>query len=268
MNYLSEYQSFQSKQQMNEAIADHLAEHYYELNATVREVLNVVSRHAVKFPGVAHLKASTIAEIIDKSEKTVRRALNKLQELGVVKKIATMRKVTGGKGANIIVVQSSVSSRQLNETPTESKVEPVKNETEPFISLSNKRITYKDTAIPSQALKDSLPSEIYNAMSRYFKADDIYKYYGVLLRAKKSISNDVMIEDNPEPFVNAWHNVILKAKQGKLQNMANYLYRAWQAATTKIVNEQRPVNIRLVPKYDWLNEKPAPAKPDYDWLNA
>ncbi len=42
-------------------------------------------------------------------------------------------------------------------------------------------------------------------MSRYFDAADIYKYYGLLLRAKASVDPALMIEQDPEPFVDAWH---------------------------------------------------------------
>ncbi|MFP3590217.1 hypothetical protein SCB29_42390, partial [Paraburkholderia sp. SIMBA_055] len=77
----------------------------------------------VKFSGAAHLKSETLADLIDKSVKTSRRALNKLATLGIVKKIATTRKINGGKGANIIVIlpiddQSTMSNRGQAEKPT------------------------------------------------------------------------------------------------------------------------------------------------------
>ena len=42
---------------------------------------------AVKYPGVAHLKAATIAKAIGISEKTVRRALNRLQSLVIIETV-------------------------------------------------------------------------------------------------------------------------------------------------------------------------------------
>jgi hypothetical protein len=268
MHYLAEHQSFSSTQELNSAIYTHIKRNTYELNDTDRLTLKTIARYAVKFAGAAHLKAATLAGLIEKSEKTARRALAKLAELGIVKKIATARKVNGGKGANIIVIQpveekpagnvlpsndqSSLSSRQVGETPTESNAEPTKIVNEPSDSinlLKNKNL--KDTSIPASALKKALPSEMFDAMSIYFNAEDIYKYYGILLRAKRSIHRDLMIEDNPEPFVTTWHNAILKAKQGKIRNLDNYLFGAWQEATSKASREIYAKENHI---YDWIGD--------------
>ncbi|MDQ0270701.1 helix-turn-helix domain-containing protein [Cytobacillus purgationiresistens] len=263
MHYLSDYQTFNTTQQLNDAVDTHIKRNAFELNDTDRLTLSTIARYAVKFAGAAHLKAATLAEIIGKSEKTARRIVNKLGELGIVEKVATLRKINGGKGANILRIlpvnelrftrndQSSVSNRVDSAEPTESNAKLAKNENEPLDSINLKNNTYLDTSVPSQALKDSLPNDVYNAMERYFIAEEIYKYYGILLRAKRSINSEVVIEDNPEPFVTAFHNAILKTKQQKIRKLDDYLYRAWQNATTRIVR-QRTVNESGV-FYDWLN---------------
>ncbi|MFJ8246204.1 helix-turn-helix domain-containing protein [Peribacillus asahii] len=102
MHYLSQYQTFENKQQLNESIYQHIKRNSYELNDTDRATLKAIARYAVKFAGVAHLKAVTIAELIGKSEKTARRVITKLVGLGILRKVPTTRKVNGGKGANII----------------------------------------------------------------------------------------------------------------------------------------------------------------------
>jgi DNA-binding GntR family transcriptional regulator len=266
MHYLANYQTFDSTQALNDAIYTHIKRNSCELNETDRLTLKSIARYAVKFAGAAHLKASTLGELIGKSEKTARRALNKLASLGIVKKIATTRKVNGGKGANIIVIQppseaatfspnddqSNVSSRQVEDRPTESNAEPTKIENEPSNSINLKNNTLLDTSIPAQALKDSLPSEIYDAMQRYFGAEDIYKYYGILLRAKRSVNRDIIIEDNAEPYITSFHNAILKVKQGKIRKLSDYLYRAWQNATTVVMRQQTMKKGGVF--YDWLNE--------------
>lgn len=268
MHYLSDYQTFNSTQQLNDAVDTHIKRNAFELNDTDRLTLNTIARYAVKFAGAAHLKAATLAELIGKSEKTARRIINKLGELGIVEKVATFRKINGGKGANILRIlpvdelrftrndQSSVSNREGCESPTESNEERTKNQNEPLDSINLKKSTLLDTStVPSDALKDSLPSDVYNAMSRYFDAEDIYKYYGILLRAKRSVHNEVIIEDNPEPFNTAFHNAILKLKQRKIRNLENYLYRAWQNATTQVIRQKTVREAAPgIPFYDWLVE--------------
>ena len=251
MHYLAEYQTFETTQQLNNAIYEHIKRNSYDLNETDRATLKTIARYAVKFAGAAHLKAAPLAHLIGKSEMTARRVLAKLADVGIVRKVATLRKVNGGKGANIIIInpvkpvestagntfanddQSNVSTREVADKPTESKVEITENVTEPSNSIKQLKNnnTLLETSTPANALKNSLPSDIYDAMSRYFNAEDIYKYYGILLRAKRSINRDIIIEDNAEPFVSAFNNAVMKAKRGILRSLDNYLYRAWQGAT-------------------------------------
>ncbi|MEK4968536.1 helix-turn-helix domain-containing protein [Cytobacillus sp. FSL R7-0696] len=268
MHYLSDYQTFNSTQELNANVDAHLKNNAFSLNDTDSAALNTIARYAVKFAGAAHLKATTLAKLIDKSEKTARRIVNKLAELGIIEKVATMRKVNGGKGANILRVlpfkqnelratrndQSTLSNREEREMPTETKTQTTKNENEPFNSINLSKNNVLDTSvIPSQALKSSLPSEIYDAMERYFDAEGIYKYYGILLRAKRSIHNDIIIEDNATPFVETFFNAILKYKQRKLHSLENYLYRAWQTTTSQVLRQNASVEPSPVPDYDWLN---------------
>ena len=92
MNYLSEFQPFATKDELNLAVSSHTQHHRCQLNDTDQKVLIMLSRYAVKFPGVAHLKLATIAEVINKSERTVRRSLEKLEHLKVIKRQAFLRR--------------------------------------------------------------------------------------------------------------------------------------------------------------------------------
>ena len=238
MHYLAEHQTFDSTAALNAAVYEHIKRNTYDLNDTDRQALKKIARYAVKFSGAAHLKAETLAELIGKSVKTARRALNKLATLGIIKKIATTRKINGGKGANIIVIlpvddQSTMSNRGQAEKPTETTAEAPKTENEPSDSIkrSKKQNNVLDTTvIPAEALRGALPDEIFNAMSRYFDADDIYKYYGILLRAKASVDRTIRLEEHAAPFVEAWHATILKAKTHEIRRFDNYLYAGFRKA--------------------------------------
>ncbi|MBN7743919.1 helix-turn-helix domain-containing protein [Bacillus velezensis] len=238
MHYLAEHQTFDSTAALNTAVYEHIKRNTYDLNDTDRQALKKIARYAVKFSGVAHLKAETLAELIGKSVKTARRALNKLATLGIVKKIATTRKINGGKGANIIVIlpvddQSTMSNRGQAEKPTETTAEAPKTENEPSDSIkrSKNQNNVLDTAtVPAEALKGALPDEIFNAMSRYFDAEDIYKYYGILLRAKASVDRTIRLEEHAAPFVEAWHATIVKAKSHEIRRFDDYLYAGFRKA--------------------------------------
>ncbi|WP_390184087.1 helix-turn-helix domain-containing protein [Bacillus amyloliquefaciens] len=238
MHYLAEHQTFDSTADLNSAVYEHIKRNTYDLNDTDRRALKKIARYAVKFSGAAHLKAETLAELIGKSVKTARRALNKLATLGIVKKIATTRKINGGKGANIIVIlpvddQSTMSNRVQAEKPTETTTEAPKTENEPSDSIkrSKNQNNVLDTAtVPAEALKGALPDEIFTAMSRYFGAEDIYKYYGILLRAKASVDRTIRLEEHAAPFVEAWHATIMKAKSHEIRRFDDYLYAGFRKA--------------------------------------
>ncbi|APP15668.1 hypothetical protein BS467_07955 [Bacillus altitudinis] len=242
MHYLAEHQTFSSTQALNTAVYEHIKRNAYDLSDTARTALKQIARYAVKFAGAAHLKAETLADLIGKSVKTVRRVLNQLAALNIVKKVATTRKINGGKGANIIVIlplatndQSTMTTRQEPVNADAPTVETPKNENEPSDSINLKYQKHvKDTAaVSAEALKNSLPTEIYNAMSRYFDAAEIYKYYGLLLRAKASVDSSLVIEHDPEPFVDAWHKTVLKAKLNEISRFDDYVYISFQHAASE-----------------------------------
>ena len=238
MHYLAEHQTFDSTADLNSAVYEHIKRNTYDLNDTDRQALKKIARYAVKFSGAAHLKAETLADLIGKSVKTARRALNKLATLGIVKKIATTRKINGGKGANIIVIlpvddQSTMSNRGQAEKPTETTAEASKTKNEPSDSIKrskNQNNVLDTAAVPAEALKGALPDEIFTAMSRYFGAEDIYKYYGILLRAKASVDRTIRLEDHAAPFVEAWHATIMKAKSHEIRRFDDYLYAGFRKA--------------------------------------
>ena len=82
--YLSEYAHFTNKHDMDEAAKLHVAANWNDLNTTERTVLDLIRRYSVKY-GAAHLKHETIEEAVKKSNATVRRAIRKLEKLGIIK---------------------------------------------------------------------------------------------------------------------------------------------------------------------------------------
>jgi Helix-turn-helix domain len=227
---------FKTIDQLNESVRIH--KQNKALNDTDRAVLDLLARYSCKELGKSWLAKGKIAELVGKSRRTIIRVCNKLEKLGIIRQYERKRE-TGDRRqtSNLIVIQPADVTPECHTEET-----PQRN---------SKNNTYKDTAfVPATALQNSLPSAIYDAMSPYFNADDIYKYYGILLRAKRSVSDNVLIEDNPQPFVAAFQNAILKLKQGKIRNLANYLYRAWQSAAATIVRRRVFANSDLF--YDWL----------------
>jgi hypothetical protein len=154
MNEYDELKQFETKEEMNElvkAVRYHFAD---ELNTTALAVLDYVSQYAVTVLGVAKLKVKTIADAIGKSVRTINYVTKRLHDLSILTKVETTRKVKGGDGANVYVINANsitekqevaeglqgdcsagIAVRPVSETPTESKAEEAKVENETLYSL-------------------------------------------------------------------------------------------------------------------------------------
>ncbi|MFB5568607.1 helix-turn-helix domain-containing protein [Bacillus cereus] len=154
MNEYDELRQFDTIEEMNEtvkAVRYHFAD---ELNVTAVAVLDFISQHACKVLGVAKLKVESIAKAIGKSVRTINYATKRLHDLSIVNKIDTQRKVRGGTGANVYVINANsiaekqqiaeglqggcradIAGGEVSETPTESKAEVAKMETETLDSI-------------------------------------------------------------------------------------------------------------------------------------
>ncbi|MFS0576215.1 helix-turn-helix domain-containing protein [Sporosarcina sp. 179-K 3D1 HS] len=151
--YLETYQSFDNVQEMDVHIRQHTTEHYRKMTDTERDVLSCIARYACKYPGAAHLKVETICKEIKKSDATIRRALRKLEKLKIINKLSTIRKVSKGYGANILIIlpfddNSQMTSRSEDGNPSTTSFEGQfsKKETDHSLSKNNKLLhnTYSE----------------------------------------------------------------------------------------------------------------------------
>ncbi|WP_243292331.1 helix-turn-helix domain-containing protein [Bacillus sp. FJAT-47783] len=99
-----QYQPFQSVEALNEACRKHMKQNRYELSETAQQVFKLLSRYAVKVPGVAFLKINEMARQLNKHRSTIIRSLNRLEKLNMIKRIHHFRPVNGGNGANFYVI--------------------------------------------------------------------------------------------------------------------------------------------------------------------
>ncbi|NYF23583.1 hypothetical protein [Sporosarcina sp. JAI121] len=152
--YLTEYAKFTDKHDMDEAAKRHIAANWNEMNATDRAVLDLIRRYSVKY-GAAHLKHDTMAKGVVKSNVTVRRAIRKLEKLGIIERIHFIRPVMSGLGANIYIIlpfidQSKLTTPEEAVKPCDSKPQVDNADSEPLFSKS---IITKD-------LKRTSPAEL------------------------------------------------------------------------------------------------------------
>ncbi|MGG1684882.1 helix-turn-helix domain-containing protein [Pseudalkalibacillus sp. NRS-1564] len=249
------YQSFHSLEALNEGVRQALYFHADKLNKTAVTVLKTVSRYSCKIPGVSWLKAATLAELIEKSEKTVRRALKTLEQLGIIRRIPTVR-AKGGRGydvciirANIGDVQSKVSGRINRESPCGSKDERSSRTKETSTIKLNTRqgsAQMDYTFTPS-----NVPEEFVKAVRPFFgDASTIYSLWGRVLLAHKHAGIDAPVYEAIDTAIMAFKQTIFSAKAGRLRSpIPAYLYgtlRGMFAETRRRESGYRPAWLRKV----------------------
>lgn len=239
--YLKEYSPFKSKKEFNEATAEHMARINYDINETDRTVFILLSQYAFKYNGVAHLKADTLAKKVGKSTITIRRSINKLVNLGVIKKQTFIRKVSGGNGANLLIFMpvgnddnlideevvlpcddnAKVITREDNEKPTDGKDSHEDYRNNPINYLSTKDInsyTYVDT--PYSRFKHAVST--FKDIRDNSYAETVYKLYGVYLAQTKALRKAYTESELIDVAISAIHDTFHATKRKDIRNIFGY----------------------------------------------
>ncbi|MBN9655993.1 helix-turn-helix domain-containing protein [Halobacillus sp. GSS1] len=234
--YLSKYSTFNSVEEMNHQVSAHEKAQADELTATMRTVLRFISRYAVKYAGAAHLKTTTIAESIGKTDRTIRRILSRLEALGIIERIPFMRKKSGGSGANIIRILPYMSER-MSDREVEEKARPTTVESDNLRKETLPKRKSNNTLLDTRSLRQSIPESIYNVMAPFFNAEELYEVYGVLLRAKASVDRSIRAEDHTE-YIDAFLACVRRYKARKVRKLTGYLYRSWVRVSRRIILQE------------------------------
>lgn len=229
LSYLSEYSPFESTQELNAAVDEHLRKHNYNLNGTDRDVLIMLAQYSVKYSGVAHLKADTIAKHIGKSKRTVQRCIRKLEQLNVIERKSFLRKISGGHGANIYVfmspsVISEVSPREDRPEPTQDKEQGNISANEPISSISTKDIVINVLDAPSTSHKPAYKR--FRDVVITFVGDRsqrlIYRLYGVYLAQTKALRKAYDDMELIDVAIRGLHATMHASKHKDIRNIAGY----------------------------------------------
>ncbi|WP_190323397.1 helix-turn-helix domain-containing protein [Rummeliibacillus sp. TYF-LIM-RU47] len=201
-DYLKQYINFASVEEMDKEVEKHIQANYYNLTASERAIVFKLAAHALEYPGVTHLKASTIAAALEISTKTVYRAIKKLESLGIIKKENTI-KSKGGQGANIFIilkhnVPAEMSERKNDEKPCESRTEEEVSE-----NLSSKSFNLLKQALQNNNIYSNGVNEPVSEESKEQKI----KQYGN--EYQQSLFNVIRMMPFAESIVNSAYEISL-----------------------------------------------------------
>jgi len=256
--YLAQYTTFESVADMDPAVENHMAAHYYDLTESERAIVFKLASHALEHPGACHLKAATIAASLEISTKTVYRAISKLESLGIVKKQKTT-KVKGGRGANIYIIlpYQLEACKSHYEAFEECEVVPLHE-------------AYNQAQVEKEACKEFM-NEYQQMLFDFMHLLPIPDNFKDELHKVVLASN----VSNIKEFILA-KNIIFKMvndiKEGVL-TVTKTLRAVFVGAHNKAVQrigkhpttntsfmKKKPVNVRPVPFYNWLTDRDGPTE--------
>ncbi|MGG0237143.1 helix-turn-helix domain-containing protein [Bacillus rhizoplanae] len=204
---MKEYSEFQSKEEFNTYQNQILTRYQAHMNKTDFLVIRLLGRYAInekqKTVGVACPLMETIAVKIEKSLRTVRRSIAKLEQLGIIKRVFTKERYKrGGYSANLYVFCKQTVDRMSDrmqmtacengESAGECKKEQLNEETETSVYENNLKIQQK---------------------IKTYDMDETYCRHDILVRFVDAISP---MSRHPQTINFAWSKVELAYKKSGL----------------------------------------------------
>jgi hypothetical protein len=221
---LKEHATFQQQSEMDNTIYEYIERlRNDEVAESVIEVLLFLGRSSLRVLGVSFAKYDTIGKAVGKSKSTVIRAVRTLKEYGMIDVIPTLKKWQGygasrKKSVNVILVTPQNETTVTPDEATSDKGQTDESESE---SLEYK---HQDPYILDTAIKNCIPTPIFEALSPFYEASDIRRLTGIVFRAKAAVHRDIRLEHHAEPFKTVVLDCIRRLKSEQLRSLDGYLY--------------------------------------------
>ena len=194
-----------------------------QLTPSTKEVLDVLHRYSCKYPGVCYLSKNKIADMVGVSRRTVVRACNALENLGIINQ-HELKRHNGDKRQSsnaIVFVAVEKADDNNNVTPSCHTKEALINThlnssttyvTDAPVKKESRNVVKENKTDNKEFLKDSLPDGWYEQAFAYTSDyNDLYRITGELFKAK--VNTSIRIETHVEEF-----GAVLRSAYGRLKN--------------------------------------------------
>lgn len=241
---MKELSNFENKEQINILVRKFLYTYKHELTPATIKTLKIVSRLAVKVPGVCWSRIEKLVEYTGKSRSTIHRALSALEKLGIIERKKTIRR-KGGYGHLVIVFKpmenlcalpcdtsndtTEMTQREESEKPHQESDQQQQNKAETKIfktktSKRNKNIIRNEKREPSVENYDldetfvdkEVPKEFVNETKKGFNAIGIEKLWNSTKAAFKNAAGLLMYQDTTLA-ISAFKQTVKAYKQKKVK---------------------------------------------------
>lgn len=271
--YLAAYATFETVDDMDAAVEQHIQEHYFDLTESERAIIFALASRSLAYPGASHLKAETIAEATGTSRSTVMRAVKKLVELNIIEKVK-QTKMNGIKGASIYkllpyddtstLIQRETACDVNNDNDCEPSTENQSFSSFSLLKTSSLQEIYNNAHAEKEAhkeymnewqqmlydflyslpLADQLKDELHKIVlaSQIDNASAFHRAKDVIVNIARDIANGTLT-------VTGTLRAIFTGAYGKAKE------RIKRSAATPSIVEDNKQKERPVPFYDWLSER-------------
>ncbi|MEC0273878.1 helix-turn-helix domain-containing protein [Peribacillus frigoritolerans] len=255
MNELRKYESFKSISEMDKYVIKVLE--VLELTELDRSLLRLLAGHSCKFVGVSFLKVQTMANKLGVSYKTVQRSLKRLKELEVIKRVRTLRVVSGGFGASITIISPyDLTQRNQAEKPTPEPAQEPSKQKETFLfkaflkDLKNLRQPEPthDNKLDYTYLTEWVPEKFIQVVKPFVNAEEAFSLWGKVHMSSKKYAPSV--QDILEPAIRAFKASVIAYKSRRIKKSFGAYF--WGTLSGVFSVEQRK-SIEAISS-DWLDE--------------
>lgn len=250
-------QPFATIEQLNENTKEIRSQFADQMTPSTYAVLDVLHRYASKYYGVSYRSKAKIAIELGVSRRTVIRACNTLEAMGVIEQYELMRHNGDCRQSSNAIVFVKVYA-PIAEVVVQAEVTPeCHGKDAPTNALKSKSInTYVTqaevihshksavTEVPrpedKSHLHASLPDGWYEQAVAYATDyNDLYRITGELYKAKKNV--DILIESYAEEFGEVLRTAWVRLKHGRINPSSwyAYLYTAFKKTAVALSCKER-----------------------------
>ncbi|MBP1970024.1 putative DNA-binding transcriptional regulator [Virgibacillus natechei] len=257
MEELRGLETFETVQEMDNATNEALT--YFDLKTSERDILLKLSQYSCKFVGVSYMKVRKLAQEVKLSERTVKRALKRLSELGIITRVKQLRPVRGGWGASITVINPShchieLAPRPEEETPegTSSKGASSRNETIYFKAIK----IIKELRQPEGFTLDysyleayGVPAHFIGTVKPFINPEEAFSLWGKVQACWKRYAPDVT--DILEPAIQAFKASVTAYKFKRIKrSFGAYFWGTLRGVFT--VEQRKQLSASNLLGWNWL----------------
>lgn len=232
--------SFNTIQELNEAVKKHIKHNRQELNKNAVRILQHLTAYSRKYKGVSFQTKNNIAKELNLSRRTIIRNCNLLEQLGIIKQYEMKRNSDFKQTSNAIVIQPFIEECSENVTPVSHQKENLFK-----ININNIKTT---SEIDHTYLPDSVDSSFIETARPFFTAQEIYELWFRVLIAYKKMNLDRPLVEVIGVVNKAFRETVFIHKQGRIKtSFKGYFYRLCE---NYLAIEKRRENKHLF--YNWL----------------